>query len=146
MNFIQRFFFWLCGLSTLVKMAAVVDDRVMALNALLRDLRDRPEPKAPRQKTYVTLRGSYERNGEQVLHGWTIGVDLEPNESASVPFEPYAHFTCERVDILGPAVIEEVYVGNETQTFPKYQNAATLEFKRKCEVGNRINVHLRGTP
>ncbi len=135
---------------------STISARVWSLMSAVDSIRARLDVplKAPRQRTYVTLRGSYERHvriageetTEQVLHGWTQATDIEDGDNGLVQFAPYNNFTCERVDILGPACIESVSVGNETQNFPGYQNPATFEFKRKCEMGNLVTVRLKGTP
>lgn len=141
---IRRFFWWLFGFENLRASfyGLLVEDRQYVITVTKNSLEE--ALKVKRSPVYVTLRGFYIRDGLEVAHGWTQRVDLDVGDQCTLPFKPYSTFRCERVDILGPAEITGVNIGNETLAHPKFQSSATFEFRATCEVGNYINVYLKG--
>jgi len=100
--------------------------------------------KAGRVPTYVTLRGRMVVEGKEVPHGWTQKINLPEGKSTSMTFAPYEPFICERVDVLGPAIIQGVSVGNRQQVHSEFSAPATVKFQATAEPGNLITVWLLG--
>jgi hypothetical protein len=141
----------LLRIESLTHDVGLVLDKINTLGDRFTTVRlERPLP-AERSPVYVTLRGKYRVPGQEkeefVLHGWTQKVEVSERNTCSIVFEPYADFVCERVDILGPAVILDARVGNMSSTLGNtYANPATLEFSKECPIGSRVIVVLEGTP
>ncbi len=144
----QRLLFWLFKdlFGAWRAYCRMLEDGLHEIRDRLRVLEQGVQGGPPRMPVYVTLRGSYQQGDKRVAYGWTQKVLIEEGHGCALPFEPHNVFHCERVDILGPADITGVNVGNQCQEMPKHQHPATFEFLTTCDVGNRITVHLQGTP
>lgn len=103
------------------------------------------EPKRDRS-VYVTLRGFFVfADGREVPHAWTQRAEIDSGDGCQVPFTPYHKFRTERVDILGPATITGVNIGNMSQVESNFEHPAMLEFAEMVEVGNKVTVYLKGS-
>lgn len=106
--------------------------------------------KRARPKAYVTVRGTMLRtkNGElsKTKYAWTQSAAVDAGDSATVNFDPMMPFELEQVDVLGPATILQVQVGNLIATRSPFEAPATVEVKELCEVGCSIRVMLKGLP
>ncbi len=138
---LQRFLFWLFP-----DIFGAWRSFCLEVFRRLEALENKLQPVRLRMPVYVTLRGRMRVDGKEVAHGWTTRIMVEEGATAKIPFTPYHQFHCERVDILGPAIIEGVSVGNMNQFHSSFANPATAEFSEVCDVGNIVTVYLKGTP
>ena len=149
-KYVRRFFWWLLDVDRMLALihqryASFMSTHEYYVTSRVNDAVERCF-KARKEPVYVTLRGFFiDIDHKRIAHGWTQRVDLSAGGSCSLPFQPYNLFTCERVDILGPAEITGVCVGSFAQTQSNYANPTTIAFEAVCEVGNCIMVHLRST-
>ncbi len=149
-KYVRRFLWWLLGVDKMLAMffqetESFASGREHYVISRINEVVERCF-KARKEPVYVTLRGFYiDREGKAAAHGWTKRVDMKAGDACSLAFNPYNTFRCERVDLLGPAEITGVQVGNFVQESPGYANPATFTFEAICEVGVCIVVYLKST-
>ncbi len=102
---------------------------------------------AARPSAYVTLRVRWTNPGDTGLAAaWTIPVDVHEGHEASVPFTPQNRCTIERVDVVGPAVIVAVRVGQQYVTQPRAEYQSSIDLATDREVGWTATVTFKGLP
>lgn len=104
-----------------------------------------------RPKVYVTVRGKLKEigganDGRMTAHAWTQSFRVDPDDIKTVPFTPYSSFEVERVDVLGPATIAGVKIGNMSAVGYPFDAPATVEVSGTIDPGSLLQVTLKGLP